>query len=65
MRGFGGAHPHDLTSGPYRTSGFQESDFLYRLVRRIGMIDIGIVYYRMGREENTIDATRYTSRLDK
>jgi hypothetical protein len=29
------------------------------------MIDIGIVYYRMGREENTIDAIWYTSRLDK
>jgi len=29
------------------------------------MIDIGIVYYRMGRSENTIDATWYTSRLDK
>ncbi len=29
------------------------------------MIDIGIVYYLMGREENTIDATWYTFRLDK
>ncbi len=29
------------------------------------MIDIGIVYYRMGREENTIDAIWYTSRLNK
>jgi hypothetical protein len=30
-------------------------------VRRIRMIDIGIVYYRMGRAENTIDAIWYTS----
>ena len=29
------------------------------------MIDIGIVYYRMGCVKNTIDATWYTSRLDK
>ena len=29
------------------------------------MIDIGIVYYRMGRVENTIDAIWHTSRLDK
>jgi len=35
------------------------------IVGRLRMIDIGIVYYRMGRAENTIDATWYTSRLDK
>ncbi len=39
--------------------------FFYKPDRRIRMIDIGIVYYRMGREENTIDAIWYTSRLDK
>lgn len=29
------------------------------------MIDIGVVYYRMVPTKNTIDATWYTSRLDK
>ncbi|MBI5601800.1 MAG: hypothetical protein HY879_00435 [Deltaproteobacteria bacterium] len=29
------------------------------------MIDIGVVYYRMGATGNTIEATWYTSRLEK
>ena len=29
------------------------------------MIDIGVVYYRMGATSNTIEATWYTSRLEK